>query len=304
MSEGPRILIIGGTGQLGTELQRSFAGTNPLVAVDREVVNLTVPDQIRAVVRDVRPGVILNSAAYTAVDRAETERDLATAINAEAPRVLAEEARRLNALLVHYSTDYVFDGTKAEPWTEDDAPNPLNVYGATKLAGERAVQEVGGRYLIFRTSWVYGPHGKNFLLTMLRLGRERDRLTVVDDQFGAPTTSIELARATQGIVDGVLEGKFGEAADWAGLYQMTCSGETTWCGFTRAIFARAGRLLEGRHPEVAALSTSEYPTAAKRPRHSVLSNARLQERFGVRLPSWETALDAVLAQLSQKEGRA
>jgi dTDP-4-dehydrorhamnose reductase len=173
----------------------------------------------------------------------------------------------------------------------------MNVYGKTKLAGEEALRQVGGRYLIFRTSWVYGPHGKNFLLTMLRLGRERDELSVVDDQFGAPTTALELARATREIVDGVLAGKFGEAQEWAGLYHMTCAGETTWCGFTRTIFSKAGRLLGGRTPKVKAIATSEYPTPAKRPRNSVLSNGRLQRRFGVTLAPWETALDDVLGQI-------
>lgn len=297
MTDWPRVLIVGGAGQLGIELQRSFAGTNPLVAVDREVADLRVPDQIRAIVESVKPDVILNAAAYTAVDRAESEPELAAAVNARAPRILAEEAKKTGALLVHYSTDYVFDGSKQESWTEDDVPHPLSVYGATKLAGEEAILQVGGRSLIFRTSWVYGPHGKNFLLTMLRLGRERDQLSVVDDQFGAPTTSIELARATRTIVDGVLSGQFGAAEEWAGLYHMTCSGETTWCEFTRAIFARAAHLLDGRRPEVKAIPTSEYPTAAKRPRNSVLSNARLQEQFGVTLASWETALDEAIAKI-------
>jgi dTDP-4-dehydrorhamnose reductase len=305
VSDRPRVLIVGGAGQLGIELQRSFAGTNPLVAVDREVVDLRVPDQIRAIVRSVKPDVIVNSAAYTAVDRAESEPEMAAAVNARAPRILAEEARETGALLVHYSTDYVFDGTKEEPWTEVDAPNPINAYGASKLAGEEAIRQLGGRYLIFRTSWVYGPHGKNFLLTMLRLGRERDRLTVVDDQFGGPTTSMELARATRAIVDGVLAGQYGTDEEWAGLYHMTCGGSTTWCGLTRAIFARAGDLLEGRKPEVVAIPSSEYPTPAKRPHNSVLSNARLQERFGMQLAGWETALDEVFARLArQSKGAA
>jgi dTDP-4-dehydrorhamnose reductase len=301
VSDGPRLLIIGGSGQLGLELQRSFAGTNPMVAVDREVVDLTVPDSIRAIVASVKPDVILNAAAYTAVDRAESQPEIAAAVNARAPRILAEEAQKAGALLVHYSTDYVFDGTKEGPWTEEDAPAPLNEYGKTKLAGEAAIRQAGGRYLIFRTSWVYGPHGKNFLLTMLRLARERDQLSVVDDQFGAPTTSLELARATRQIVDGVLARQFGSAEGWAGLYHMTCSGETTWCGFTRAIFARAGALLEGRKPEVEAIPTSAYPTPARRPRNSVLSNARLKAIFGVELASWEQALDTVVARLQKRE---
>ena len=201
MSEKPRILIVGAAGQVGVELQRSFSDLGSITAVDLESVDLADADQTRALVRRVRPGLILNAAAYTAVDRAESQPDLAMAINATAPRILAKEALQLNALLVHYSTDYVFDGEKQQPWVETDAPNPLSVYGASKLAGEQAIEQAGGRYLIFRTSWVYGPHGNNFLLTMLRLARERDHLSIVDDQFGSPTTSIELAKATRTIAE-------------------------------------------------------------------------------------------------------
>lgn len=301
MTVGPRVLILGGKGQLGSELQRSFVGTNPLVSVDREIVDLAVPDQIRELLRSVRPDVILNAAAYTAVDRAESERDLAMAINAHAPEVVAEEAREAGALFVHYSTDYVFDGSKPSAWTEEDHTIPLNFYGASKLAGEDAIRRVGGRYLIFRTSWVYGPHGKNFLLTMLRLGRERDRVSVVNDQFGAPTSSVELAHATKTIVDGLLSGKFGALEEFAGVYHMSCSGSTTWYGFTEAIFERAGRLLEGRQPQVVPIPSSEYPTPARRPRNSVLSNARLHERFGIRLQPWQPALDDVIEMLSRGE---
>jgi dTDP-4-dehydrorhamnose reductase len=247
----------------------------------------------------LRPEVILNAAAYTAVDRAESESEVAMAINSNAPRVLAEEARRLNAMLVHYSTDYVFDGNKDGPWTETDEPHPLNVYGASKLAGEEAIRQIGGRYLIFRTTWVYGPHGNNFLLTMLRLGRERDLLRVVDDQHGAPTTSIEIAHATRAIVEGALAGRFGEPEAWAGLYHMTCSGTTTWCGFAQAIFARSGHLLDGRVPEVKAIASNEYPTAARRPLNSVLSNAKLKARFGIALAPWEAALEAVVERLPE-----
>ena len=296
----PRVLIVGASGQVGSELQRSFAGYGEILAADRALVDLAVPDQVRELVRRVRPDVILNAAAHTAVDRAEQEPELAFAINAEAPRVLAEEARRQDALLVHYSSDYVFDGTKTEPWAEDDAPNPLNVYGASKLAGEHAIQEVGGQHLIFRTSWVYGPHGRNFLWTMLRLGRERDQLRVVDDQHGAPTTSKELAKATHAIVQGALSGSFGEPEQWSGLYHMTCSGATTWYGFGQRIFDRAANLLGGKRPNVVGVPSSEYPTAAKRPHHSVLSNALLEERFQIRLFPWEAALDQVLSELMTK----
>ena len=299
MTASPRILLTGETGQAGRELKRSFAGFGEVISVDRERLDLLAPHQIRDTVRRIRPDVILNAAAYTAVDRAESEPDLAMAINAEAPAILAEEARAVNALLVHYSTDYVFDGSKSEPWTESDSPHPLNVYGASKLAGEQAIRRIGGRYLIFRTSWVYGPQGRNFFLTMLRLGRERERITIVDDQLGAPTTSIEIADATRAIVEGISAGRFGTPEMWTGLYHMTCSGSTTWFGFARAIFARTAHLLP-RQPELIPVSTSEFPTPATRPRNSVLSNSLLIERFGIRLSPWETALGRVidLTQLS------
>lgn len=294
-----RILILGAKGQVGLELQRTFAGAGEILAWDHEEIDIADEQQLRTLVRGAAPDIILNAAAYTAVDRAETEKDIATAINAAAPGILAEEALRLNALLVHYSTDFVFDGTKSGEWQENDQPHPLNHYGASKLAGEQAVAQAGGRYLTFRTSWVYGPHGNNFLVTMLRLGRERDRLTIVDDQTGAPTTSMALADATRTIVGGVLSGAFGSAEEWAGLYHMTCAGATTWCGFARAIFARAEGRLERRAPEVTPISTEEWPTPAERPRNSVLSNDKLYLRFGVRLPAWQTELDRTLERMAQ-----
>lgn len=297
MSAPPRILILGGSGQVGTELRRSFAGFGEILVVHRDALDLSKPPQIRDAVRRARPDVILNAAAYTAVDRAESEPGLAAAVNADAPGVLAEEAAAANALLVHYSTDYVFDGSKSEPWTESDTPRPLNVYGTTKLAGERAILRAGGRHLIFRTSWVYGPHGRNFLLTMLRLGRERDRLSIVDDQFGAPTSSIAIADATRSVVESALSGRCGEPSEWSGIYHMSCSGSTTWYGFTQAIFDRTRDLFSARAPEVVAIPTSSYPTPAQRPRNSVLSNANLDRRFGIRLLPWEVALDTVIAAL-------
>jgi dTDP-4-dehydrorhamnose reductase len=298
----PRILIVGKTGQLGQELERVFADFGTIVAVDRESVDLADPDRTRDLVRRTAPDVILNAAAYTAVDRAESEMALAHAINALAPRVLAEEAAQLNALLVHYSTDYVFDGGKPEPWTETDAPAPLSVYGASKLAGEQAIQNSRARHLIFRTSWVYGPRGKNFLFTMLRLARERDRLSIVDDQVGAPTTSIELARATHAIVVGVLAGRFGEPQDWSGLYHMSCAGSVSWLGFAQAIFARASGQLGVKTPELIPIGAKDYPTPAARPHNSVLSNAKLHARFGVQLSSWQSALDEVIACLQERSG--
>ncbi|MGP8269412.1 MAG: dTDP-4-dehydrorhamnose reductase [Terracidiphilus sp.] len=297
MSGRPRILIVGNAGQVGVELQRCFAGVGEIVGVDRESVDLAQADQVRALVRRVEPKIILNAAAYTAVDRAESEPELAQAINAEAPRIMAEEAIRSDALLVHYSTDYVFDGAKQGPWIEQDTPAPLNVYGASKLAGEEAILQAGGKVLIFRTSWVYGPHGSNFLLTMLRLALQRDSLSIVSDQIGSPTTSIELARATHQIVSRVMTGQFGSVQDWSGLYHMTCSGSTSWCGFAQAIFARAGKLLDGKLPVVTPITSEEYPTPAKRPRNSVLSNAKLEGCFGVQLAPWEAALDEVIQAL-------
>ena len=293
-----RVLITGSAGQLGVELQKSFADAGAVIAAAHTAVDISQDAELRAFIRDARPDVVLNAAAYTAVDRAESEPQKARTVNADAPRVMAEECRRANALLVHYSTDYVFDGLKQEPWIETDTPNPLSVYGATKLAGEQAVAGVGGRYLIFRTSWVYGPHGKNFLLTMLRLGQERERMTIVDDQVGAPTTSAELARVTHAIVSGISGGRFGENAAWAGTYHMTCSGSTSWFGFAEAIFTRAEQMLGMRSPELVPILTSDYPTAARRPLNSVLSNAKLRSRFGVAPEHWETALDEVFERLA------
>jgi dTDP-4-dehydrorhamnose reductase len=296
----PRILIVGNAGQLGRELEKIFSGIGPIVAVDKESVDLADLDQTRELVRRAAPNLILNAAAYTAVDRAESEMALAHAINALAPRVLAEEAAERNAILVHYSTDYVFDGSKPEPWTEEDKPAPLNVYGASKLAGEQAVQNSRAAHLIFRTSWVYGPHGNNFLLTMLRLARERGQLSIVDDQVGAPTTAIELARATHAVVTGIVAGRFGDAHSWSGLYHMTCGGSVSWFGFAQAIFARASTKLGIKAPILTPIATKDYPTPASRPRNSVLSNEKLNARFGVRLAPWESALDEVIARLQSR----
>jgi dTDP-4-dehydrorhamnose reductase len=299
MSNLPRILLVGYAGQVGVELQRSFSDAAELICHDRDTVDLAVPDQVSAMVRRAAPDIILNAAAYTAVDRAETDREAAMAVNAVASGILAEEALRTDALLIHYSTDYIFDGSKTSPWVESDKPNPLNVYGASKLAGEEAIQQAGGRYLIFRTSWVYGPHGNNFLLTMLRLAKERDRLNIVDDQIGSPTSSITLADATRAVVDGLLAGRFGSPDNWSGLYHMTCSGSVSWCDFARAIFARANNLLDSKIPEIKPIPSAEYVTPAKRPHYSVLSNEKLFTRFGIRLDSWESALDAVIQRLAE-----
>lgn len=273
-----RILLTGAGGQVGWELKSALAGLGEVQALDRAALDLADVPRIIATMRAQRPDVIVNAAAYTAVDRAESDRDAAFAVNATAPRVLAEEAKRAGALLVHYSTDYVFDGTKTSPYVEEDATGPINVYGESKLAGEQAIARSGCRYLILRTSWVYGPRGKNFFLTMRRLGKERSELRVVDDQVGAPTSSLAIARATAQLLKRGTEG----------LYHMSAGGETTWCGFARAILAHAGIATP-----VTGIRTEDYPTPARRPRNSRLDCARLKTAAGVALASWEEQLAEV-----------
>lgn len=298
MSAAPRILLLGAGGQLGQALAESFTGAGQIQAHTHATLDLADQSALRAAVRAFAPTVILNAAAYTAVDRAESEPEKAYAINATAPGILAEEAARASALLVHYSTDYVYDGQKSGPWSEDDATNPLNVYGASKLAGEVAITAACSAHLIFRTSWVFGPTGANFVRTMLRLGRERAEssspLNIVDDQLGAPTSTIELADATRTIVDGILAGQF---SNFAGIYHMTCAGSVSWCGFARAIFARAAQ--SGFNtPNIHPILTSAYPTPARRPANSVMSNEKLASHFGIALAPWQSALDAVLTRLA------
>ena len=294
MTALPRILLLGAGGQLGQALAESFSGAGELRTHTHSSLDLESESAIRAAVRSFAPTVILNAAAYTAVDRAESESEKAHAINATAPGIIAEEAARASALLVHYSTDYVYDGTKSGPWSEDDATNPLNVYGVSKLAGERAIAAACPSHLIFRTSWVFGPTGANFVRTMLRLGRERASLNIVDDQLGAPTSTLELARATRAIVDSILAGR---VTNFSGVYHMTCSGSVTWFEFARAIFAYAAQ--SGfPAPQLNPIPTSQYPTPARRPLNSVMSNEKLHARFGIELASWQSALDAVLARLT------
>ena len=295
-----RILVTGKSGQVGFELLHSLAGAGTIVAVDLDEMDLSDPVSIRRVVRDIAPDLIVNPAAYTAVDQAEADPELAMAVNGIAPGILAEEAKRLGAMLVHYSTDYVFDGSKREPYTEDDTPCPINVYGRTKLAGERAIQAVDAPHLILRTSWVYGMRGKNFLLSILRLAKEREELRIVDDQIGAPTWCRAIAWATAGIVTRLGYGRpdFLEAcAAQRGIYNLTCAGQTSWHGFTAAILARAGSAEAGgapyalaRVPVLKPITTEQYPLPAARPRYSVLGNAKLQRTFDVVMPDWATSL--------------
>jgi len=255
-------------------------------------MDLADPDSIRRTVREHKPNLIVNAAAYTAVDKAEEEPDLAMAINGAAPGILAEEAKRLGAVMIHYSTDYVFDGTKHEPYTEEDVPNPLNVYGKTKLAGERAIQAVGAPYLIIRTSWVYGMRGKNFLLTILRLAREREELRIVSDQIGAPTWCRMISEASAQIVAQIfsrvvpLPHSFN---DISGIYHLTAAGQTSWYGFAKAILSHY-RSSVASLPHLMPIATVEYPTPAIRPKNSVLSGDKLNHKFGLSMPHWESSL--------------
>jgi len=283
-----RILLTGAGGQLGSTLVRSLAPLGEIVAFDHAALDLADAGSLARACRDVAPRVIVNAAAYTAVDKAESEPALAHAVNGRAPGVLADEAAKLGALLVHYSTDYVFDGAKRSAYRESDPVAPLGVYGASKLEGERAIAASPCAHLILRTSWVYAPHGRNFLATMLRLAETKEEIRVVDDQRGAPTSCALLARETARLLS------IPEALSARGLYHLTAGGEVTWCGFARAIFdrrARAGFAV----PSVIAISTNEYPTPARRPAYSVLDNARLGADFGWRQPAWEEGLDEALA---------
>jgi len=296
-----RILLTGKNGQVGWELQRTLSTLGEVIALGQADMDLANPDTIRKICRDVKPNLIVNPAAYTAVDKAETEPTLALAINGTAPGILAQEAQRLGAALIHYSTDYVFDGSKNTPYTEQDMPNPQNIYGSSKLAGERAIQAVDVPYLILRTAWVYGARGKNFLLTMQRLGREKPLLKVVDDQIGAPTWSRLLAEATAQIVAQSLSRDQETVTSYirqhSGVYHMSCAGQTSWHGFASAILAGANA---STHANVSAqlqpIPSSEYPTPAARPAYSVLSNEQLARTFGITLPDWRVALEMVLAE--------
>lgn len=279
-----KILLTGASGQVGGALRPLLATLGELHAPSEHALDLSSPDSISGMVRTLKPALIVNPAAYTAVDEAESRRDHASAVNARGPGVLAAEAKRVGALMVHFSTDYVFDGAKDAPYVEDDVPGPLGAYGASKLEGERAVAAAGGRYLIFRTSWVYARQGRSFLTAMLAKA-DSPELRIVDDQHGAPTSADALAAAVFRVL------KAGSGAQ--GLYHASCSGETTWYGFAQEIFATLARR-GSRVPKLVPIRSEDYRCAAKRPRNSVLDNGKLLRDFGVALPHWKAALDECL----------
>ncbi|HEY0970503.1 MAG TPA: dTDP-4-dehydrorhamnose reductase [Gemmatimonadales bacterium] len=293
-----RLVVTGADGQIGWELQRTLAPLGRVYALRRADVDLTDEARLRHLIRETRPAAIVNAAAYTAVDRAESEPDLAFAVNARAPEVLAEEAARLGVPLVHYSTDYVFDGTKGAPYVETDPVAPLGVYGETKLAGERLITAVGGTHLVFRTSWVYGVRGHNFLRTMLRLSRERDELRVVADQRGSPTPARLVAEVTAQVLGGLVRAAPLTVANApVGVHHLTTRGDTTWFEFARAILALDPRGSEQRAVRVLPVSTAEFPTPARRPAFSVLDTSGTELAFGLSLPHWHDQLELVAADL-------
>jgi dTDP-4-dehydrorhamnose reductase len=286
-----RVLLLGAGGQLGMQLKRRLAGEVELTALTRAELDFTDMAAIRAAIRKVEPEIVINAAAYTAVDKAESEPELCRLVNAVAPGVIAEELAKTNGWLIHYSTDYVFDGSGTKPWVETDATGPLSVYGQTKLDGEVAIAAAGCRHVILRTSWVYAAEGRNFLHTMLRLGRERELLKIVDDQVGAPTTAEAITEATMAVLQRM-------AADASGVYHLTCGGATSWCGFARAIFEEfAGRQ---KAPEVVPIPTEAYPTPARRPLNSRLCCDKFTRQFGFQMPEWQDALrDVARGMLSE-----
>ena len=287
-----RILLTGRTGQVGAELISALAALGELNALDRTQLDLSDGAAIARTVRALAPNIIVNAAAYTAVDRAEVEPDLAMAINGDGPGVLAQEAARLGAWLVHYSTDYVFDGNKSGAYAEDDPPHPLNIYGRTKLAGELAIQAAGARHLILRTSWVYGASGKNFLVTIKRLATERPELKIVNDQFGAPTWCRDIAQVTAAMLRQIAQTPDGQAAALSGIYNATAEGVCSWYEFATAILAEspAGEAQSKLIP----IPASEYATPARRPSNSVLSHDKLRRLFGLEMPHWRQSLKKCL----------
>lgn len=284
-----KILLTGKTGQIGGELNNLLGNLGTLVTVGRDQLDLSKPDSIEPAILDLQPDIIINAAAYTAVDKAEEEPDLAMTVNALAPGVLAKAAKNVGAGLIHYSTDYVFDGGSKTPYREEDPTHPLSVYGKSKLAGEKAVAETGIPYLILRTAWVYSLHGKNFLKTIIRLAEENDTLRIVDDQIGAPTSAHSIALGTYNILKLCLNKNWLEMEDsyLSGVFHLTCQGQTSWYGFAREILNLSRK---AQNTKLMAIPTSDYPTPAARPPYSLLSNEKVKKVFAVEMPHWEDAL--------------
>lgn len=294
----PRILVTGKNGQVGFELQRSLSVLGEVIAVGRDECDLAQPEAVRTLIQKVQPDMIVNPAAYTAVDKAESESYQAQMVNATAVAAMAEEAAKLGALLIHYSTDYVFDGCKTGAYSEDDPSNPKSMYGMTKLAGEKAIAAVHSKHVILRTSWVFGAHGANFLKTVLRLARERDALKIVADQYGAPTSAALIADITAQIVARYIAQK---GADFPyGVYHLASQGETTWHGYANYVVdAARSRGQTFKVKEIAPIATSEYPLPAPRPANSRLSTKKLEQTFGIVLPTWQSQVEYVLSLLNQ-----
>jgi len=298
-----RLLLTGASGQVGWELRRSLTPLGEVTAFDRSQCDLSRPERLPDIVRDAQPDVIVNAAAYTAVDKAEQEEPLATVVNGAAVGVLAEEARKAGCLLVHYSTDYLFDGEKDEPYTEGDAPHPINAYGRSKLAGEAALRQADGAHIILRTSWVYAGRGHNFVHTVLHLASERDELRIVDDQIGAPTWARDIAEATARIVRAAQDERIRKTFV-PGPLNLTAAGATSWCGFADAILDEAMRAgLLARKPRLTPIASNDYPTPAARPKNSRLAGDRLKARYGIALPDWRPSLARCIAEMQASSTR-
>jgi dTDP-4-dehydrorhamnose reductase len=299
-----RILLTGPTGQVGFELLGRLSSLGEVVPLSRSQLDLAEPEAVRRAIRDIRPNIIVNAAAYTAVDRAEAEPDVAMQVNGVAPGILAEEASHLRALLVHYSTDYVFDGSKQSPYDEQDPTRPLNQYGKSKLAGEHNVARMGGAYFTLRTSWVYSHRGSNFLLKMLQLGCEREVIRVVSDQIGSPTPASVVADATMAVLARC--SGFEAAQHVSGIYHATCDGQTSWFEFASAIFARAQEngLVRLKVKEVLPVSTDEFPSPCRRPSYSVLSCKKIGQAFALRIPDWRDELNKIMRLIAARETEA
>jgi len=294
-----RIMLTGTNGQVGWELARCMMPLGEVIVLTRAQCDLSRPETLPNIIQQIKPDVIVNAAAYTAVDKAEEAEGLATTINGTSVGVLAEEAKKLNALLIHYSTDYVFDGTKQTPYTEDDVPNPINAYGRSKLLGEQAVQQTGCDHLILRTTWVYAARGKNFLKTILRLAQERDELRIVADQYGAPTWARNIADVTAHVLAAAIRERLADEFI-SGTYHLCASGETTWHGFSKAIIERARQVAPVgsiKTESVLPIATEDYPLPAARPKNSKMDSSSLTARFGMTVPEWKHAMELCIDEV-------